>query len=111
MFLRNDVTSSAEVQQMATVAEREYGRIDILINNAGVNTPGPKRRPIHEFEEEEWHRVINCDLHGTFYCCRATAPRMVARKSGVIVNVASVMGIVPIASRSRLLRRKPRSFL
>lgn len=96
LFLQADITSSAAVRQMAADAERHYGRIDILVNNAGVNTPGHSRRPVHEYEEAEWHRVIDCDLHGTFYCTRAISPGMVDRKHGVIVNIASVMGVVPI---------------
>lgn len=96
VFLAADVSKREEVERMIAAAEREFGSIDILVNNAAVNTIGPLRRNIHEYEEAEWHRVLGVDLHGLFYCCRAASPGMVARRSGVIINIASVMGLVPI---------------
>ena len=96
LLVNADVRRRDEVDHLISEAEREFGGIDILVGNAGVNTPGERRSPIHEFDETEWHRVIDVDLTGLFYCCRAATPGMVKRKQGVIVNIASTMGIVPI---------------
>ena len=96
LFLRADVSNRAEVERMVAEAEQKFHRIDILVNNAGVGTAAEHRRPIHEFDEVEWHRILNVDLNSLFYCCRAVSPGMVARRAGTIINIASVMGLVPI---------------
>ncbi len=91
-----DVRDREQVESLVAEAESELGGIDILIGNAGVNTPGERRRPIHEYDEKEWHRVIGVDLHGLYYCCRAVTPGMVNRQSGAIVKISSTMGLVPV---------------
>ncbi len=96
VLIHADVSKREEVDHLISEAERECGAIDILVGNAGVNTPAEERRPVHEFSEVEWHRVIDIDLHGLFYCCRAVTPGMVKRKQGTIITIASTMGIVPI---------------
>jgi NAD(P)-dependent dehydrogenase (short-subunit alcohol dehydrogenase family) len=83
-----------------------FGRIDILVNNAGVNTPGDQRRPIHEYDEREWRRILSVDLDGVFHCCRVISPGMVARKSGTIINISSIMGVVPIRLQSAFAAAK-----
>ena len=65
------------------------GRIDVLVNNAGVNGPTV---PIWEYPVEHWRRVITVDLTGVFLCCRAVVPHMRERGEGRIVNIASVAG-------------------
>ena len=106
VFLAADVSKQDEVERLAAAAVEQFGCIDILINNAGLNTPGPLRRKIHEYDAAEWHRVLDVDLHGVFYCCRAVTPHMVARKSGAIVNIASVMGMVPARLQSSYIAAK-----
>jgi NAD(P)-dependent dehydrogenase (short-subunit alcohol dehydrogenase family) len=105
-FLPADISRQEEVEGLIASAEKQFGGIDILVNNAGLNTPGPKRRKIHEYDAAEWHRVLGVDLHGLFYCCRAATPSMVARKSGVILNISSVMGIVPSRMQSAFVSAK-----
>jgi 3-oxoacyl-[acyl-carrier protein] reductase len=100
IFLAADVSKRDEVDRMAAAAEREFGAIDILVNNAGINTPGPLRRTINEYDEAEWHRIHSVDLDGVFHCCRAASPGMVARHSGAIVNISSVVGLVPLRLQS-----------
>jgi 3-oxoacyl-[acyl-carrier protein] reductase len=99
-FIAADVTQREEVERMVASAERQFGKIDILVNNAGINSPLERRHLIHEFDVAEWHRVIDVDLHGLFHCCRATANGMVKRKSGTIINISSVLGMVPIRLQS-----------
>ena len=106
VFLAADIGKQDEVEQLAAAAVNQFGGVDILVNNAGLNTPGPLRRKIHEYDAAEWRRVLGVDLDGVFYCSRAIAPGMVERKSGVIVNIASVMGIVPARLQSAFVSAK-----
>jgi 3-oxoacyl-[acyl-carrier protein] reductase len=94
-FFVADVGDADSVAAMAEAVERDFGSIDILVNNAGVNV-GKERRPIHELADSDWHRIIRIDLDGVFYCSRVVSAGMVKRKRGVIVNIGSIMGIVPI---------------
>jgi 3-oxoacyl-[acyl-carrier protein] reductase len=105
-FIAADVSKRGEVDRMIAAAEREFGGIDILVNNAGVNTPGERRRPIHEYDGAEWRRVLGVDLDGLFHCCRATTPGMVARKSGTVINISSVLGVIPIRLQSAFAAAK-----
>jgi NAD(P)-dependent dehydrogenase (short-subunit alcohol dehydrogenase family) len=69
--------------------EKALGKIDILVNSAGI---AGKNAPLDEYELEEWKRVIDIDLNGTFYVNRAVVPGMKARNYGRIVNIASIAG-------------------
>jgi len=88
--VRCDVTGAHEVQQMAEAALHAYGRIDVLINNAGVI----RRRSLVGTTEEDWDREIDTDLKGPYLCARAVVPHMIERRYGKIVNISSVAGIV-----------------
>ncbi len=85
-----DITERKQVQEMVERAVKELGKIDILVANAGVYVP----QPFLETEEEQWHRHLAANLTGVFLCGQAVARHMVERKSGVIVNVASLSGKV-----------------
>jgi len=89
-----DVSCVEEVDSMVAAIERDLGPIGILVNNAGVNI-GTNRCRADEFPDSEWHRIIRVDLDGVFYCSRAASKRMVERRSGAIVNITSVFGLVP----------------
>ena len=95
-FIRCDVSDRMAVERMIAEVHGEFGRIDVLVNNAGCGAKPEHRLPIQEFDHEEWQRLINVDLNSTFYCCRAVSPRMVERRSGCIINIASIVGLVPI---------------
>lgn len=94
-FFAADVGDVDSVNAMVMAVERELGEIDILVNNAGVNV-GKQRRPVYEFEDADWHRIIRIDLDGVFYCSRVVSAGMVKRRRGAIVNIGSVLGLVPI---------------
>lgn len=96
VFLRADISRREEVEEMVRGAGSKFSGIDILVNNAGVGTSPQHRKPVHEFAESEWDRVLNIDLNGLFYCTRAVTAGMVARRAGVVINIASVLGIVPM---------------
>ena len=91
---RLDVTSTAEVDAFFTEVAQTRGRIDILVNSAGL---GQNVAPIVELSDEEWERVLNVNLNGTFKCCRAAARIMERQESGCIVNLASINGQNPAA--------------
>ncbi|HLK84828.1 MAG TPA: SDR family NAD(P)-dependent oxidoreductase [Xanthobacteraceae bacterium] len=82
-----DVSDLAEVE--AAAAAVDGGRIDILVNNAGISGPN---LPTWEYPPAEWARVLAVNLTGTFNCCKAAAPIMVAQNYGRIVNIASIAG-------------------
>jgi NAD(P)-dependent dehydrogenase (short-subunit alcohol dehydrogenase family) len=93
--LRMDVTSEQEVEAGVARVVNECGRLDILVNNAGVNSPPECRVNIDRFSLAEWERVMKVDLNGVFLVSRAAACEMIQRKSGRIINIASVLGVVP----------------
>jgi len=89
LFETGDVRDVARIDAfIATVRER-FGRIDVLVNSAGVGAGGY----VHLLDPDEWDRVIDVNLKGTFLLCRAALPAMLEQKSGSIVNLASVEGI------------------
>jgi 3-oxoacyl-[acyl-carrier protein] reductase len=92
-----DISDSEQVDQLfANVADR-FGRLDILINNAGINsTAATERVSTDLYPDTLWKRIIGVDLNGTFYCCRAGAKIMRGQRSGVIINIASVAAIVAL---------------
>jgi 3-oxoacyl-[acyl-carrier protein] reductase len=84
-----DVTDLAAVESATAATRRTLGGIDILINNAGIAGPN---HPLWEYPPEAWRQVVEIDLNGVFYCCRAVVPLMLAQNYGRIVNVASIAG-------------------
>jgi NAD(P)-dependent dehydrogenase (short-subunit alcohol dehydrogenase family) len=92
--LRLDVSNQAEVEAGIEWVTSTLGRVDILINNAGINTMH-HRVTIDEFPVEEWDRIINVDLRGLFLVSRSVSSVMVRHGSGRIVNISSVLGVVP----------------
>ncbi|MBO0872212.1 MAG: SDR family oxidoreductase, partial [Pseudonocardia sp.] len=84
-----DVTAEEQVQALLAGASDAFGRVDVLVNNAGLGGT----RSVLEMTDEEWHRVLDVTLNGTFRCTRAALRRMVEQgDGGVIVNNASVVG-------------------
>lgn len=92
--LRLDVSSEAEVTAGVGWVQSHCGRIDILVNNAGINT-ATGRVTFDEFSVEEWDRVVAVDLRGVFLVSRAVAPIMLRQGGGRIVNISSLLGVVP----------------
>lgn len=82
---QTDVSDEASVQALVAFTVRHYGRVDALVNNAGIY---PKA-PVVKMAKAEWDRVLAVNLKGAFLCCKHVLPLMLARKSGRIVNVAS----------------------
>jgi len=87
-----DVRRAEQVEAAVRHGRAELGPIDVLVNNAGL--VGPAGVAAHELSEEAWALVLDVDLSGVWRCARAVLPEMVARRSGVIVNVSSTAGLV-----------------
>jgi NAD(P)-dependent dehydrogenase (short-subunit alcohol dehydrogenase family) len=90
-----DVTKRDQVESGIAWIEKECGRLDILVNNAGINSGKEFRVNIDKFSPDQWDKILNVDLTGLFLVSRSAAQVMVRQKSGRIVNIASVMGVVP----------------
>jgi NAD(P)-dependent dehydrogenase (short-subunit alcohol dehydrogenase family) len=88
-FLQVNIADYASVEAATTATETHFGRIDIVVNSAGI---AGKNAPLDEYELAEWQRVIDIDLTGAFHVNRAVLPGMKARDYGRIVNIASIAG-------------------
>jgi NAD(P)-dependent dehydrogenase (short-subunit alcohol dehydrogenase family) len=86
-----DVTDSARVTEAADELAARYGRVDILVNNAGI---ARSETPAETVADEHWLNVIDVNLNGTFWCCRAFGRHMLLAKAGTIVNVGSMSGFI-----------------
>lgn len=95
LALKVDVAQKASVDNMVQSAIDKFGKIDILVNCAGVCLPGES---VLECGEKNWDIAVNVNLKGTFLCSQAAARKMAERKQGNIINIASEAGIWPIAN-------------
>jgi 3-oxoacyl-[acyl-carrier protein] reductase len=86
--IQADVGDRAAVDRMVERVYARYGRIDVLVNNAGIFPASPVR----DMSDEIWDQVLRTNLYSVFYCCRAVLPGMIDNGGGVIVNMASVAG-------------------
>ena len=91
-----DITDREQTEAMVKVAVEAFGNIDILVNSAGINIRGP----IDEVTPEDFNKVMNVNVNGTWLCCRAVTPHMKKRNSGKIINLASTLGLVGVPNRT-----------
>ncbi len=84
-----DVTDEAAVARLIQVTLERYGRLDVLVNNAGTNI----RKPVHELAVEEWHRVLDTNLTSAFLCSKAAYPAFKKAGGGKIINIGSMMSL------------------
>lgn len=91
-----DVAVYEQVREMFTKAEREFGGIDILINNAGIGA----FKKAEETSVEEWNATIGTNLSGVFFCCREALPQLKKRGGGYIINIGSLAGKQAFAGAS-----------
>ena len=92
-MVKCDVSNSASVKDMFSLAEKTYGPVQILVNNAGI----AGNRLFTDITDEEWKRMIDVDLSGCFYCSREAAKSMIRSKYGRIVNISSMWGVTGAA--------------
>jgi NAD(P)-dependent dehydrogenase (short-subunit alcohol dehydrogenase family) len=105
LALAGDVADAARMQQVAGEVLERLGRVDILVNNAGINTRSG-RVPIHEYDREDWNRILQTDLTGVFVTSRAFIPAMLKSGGGRIVNISSIAGLVPLRLQSAFVAAK-----
>jgi NAD(P)-dependent dehydrogenase (short-subunit alcohol dehydrogenase family) len=92
LILPTDVAVSEQVNAMVAAAVEEFGRVDLLINNAGGGED-QLGKPLDQITDAEWRRGIDVNLSSQFYCARAVIPHMVAQRCGKIINIASGYGL------------------
>ena len=92
MALKIDVSKEEDTLRMAEKTVGEFGRIDILVNNAALFL-GIKRRPFYEISAEEWDRVSAVNIKGPFLCAKAVFPQMKKQRSGKIINISSTTAL------------------
>jgi NAD(P)-dependent dehydrogenase (short-subunit alcohol dehydrogenase family) len=96
LVLTADVTKIGDMQALADATLAEYGRVDIVVNNAGMNI----NEPVLDVTEEHWDRILDTNLKGLFFCCQVFGGVMVEQRQGKIVNVGSTFGLVGYEQRS-----------
>jgi 3-oxoacyl-[acyl-carrier protein] reductase len=101
-----DVSDPADVAAGVARVLHDHGRINILVNNAGIGVPAAERKTIDEFSLEHWDALLKIDLTGLFLMSREVARAMKAQRSGRIINIASVLGLVPARLQSSYIAAK-----
>ncbi|MCF8884649.1 MAG: glucose 1-dehydrogenase [Nitrososphaerota archaeon] len=89
LFIKADVSEEYYVKNMVNVVIKEFGKIDILVNNAAIQPVGT----ILDTDVETWDKVMKVNLRSAFLCCKYVVPFMIENRSGSIVNVASILGL------------------
>ena len=84
-----DITDFSNVEKSVSDLEKQFGKIDIFINNAGMTGMNAK---VWDYPLDEWKKVMELNLNATFYCCKAIVPHMIKHNYGRIVNIASIAG-------------------
>lgn len=89
-IFKADVSNKKDVEAMINYVETKYGKIDILVNNAGISSTGL----LQDLSLDEWNKLFEVNVTGTFLVTREVLPRMISKKCGKIINISSVWGIV-----------------
>lgn len=93
IFIKTDVSKTADIEQMVKTCLDKFGRVDILVNNAGIY----RTYNLHEMSEEDWDKTINVNLKSVFLGSKRVIPEMLKQGKGKIVNTASIAGLVGFA--------------
>ena len=99
MTVKADVANVTHADNVMAKVKSRWGRVDVLVNNAGI-TGGPQATRLHETSPDDFDRVWGVNVRGVYLMCRAVLPAMLAQKSGAIVNIASVAGLVAFPGRA-----------
>ena len=105
IFVEADVANPEQMEAAAKSIVMQFGGIQILINNAGINTKS-ERVPIHQYTLDDWHRILQVDLTGVFVVSRSVIPHMLENTPGRIVNISSIAGLVPLRLQSAFVAAK-----
>ena len=92
-----DVSNKQSAKEMIEKTVEIYGQVDCLVNNAGINGGVDDRKPIHEYNDDLWERIINVDLNGVYYCSKPAIKQMEKQGwGGNIINIGSIVGLTPL---------------
>lgn len=105
LFVEGDVSNVVQMEVVAQEVAEHFGTIQILVNNAGINTRRD-RVPIHQYTLADWQRILDIDLTGVFATSRAVIPHMLKNATGRIVNISSIAGLVPLRLQSGYVAAK-----
>jgi NAD(P)-dependent dehydrogenase (short-subunit alcohol dehydrogenase family) len=100
IFVKVDVSDSGSMDSLVKTAVQNWGRVDIMVNNAGITFEASDPKPIWEVTNERWDKTMSINATGVFYGCRATAKQMISQDPhpsgdrGWIINLSSILGIV-----------------
>lgn len=97
VFVPCDISDSSQVGSLVDKTVERFGRLDVMVNNAAYHPADPRNRvPIDQFPEDTFAKIMQVSLTGTFLCIKAAAAQMIRQKSGSIINIASVAGVVAL---------------
>ncbi|MCE5198075.1 MAG: SDR family NAD(P)-dependent oxidoreductase [Armatimonadota bacterium] len=97
VFMPCNIANYSDVTTLIDGTVERFGKLDIMVNNAGSNSSRQEDRlTTDKFPLELWQKLIDVNLSGTFYCCRTAAAKMVEQKSGSIINISSIAGVVAL---------------
>jgi NAD(P)-dependent dehydrogenase (short-subunit alcohol dehydrogenase family) len=103
LAIRCDVTSSSDIRGVVEQTVREFGRLDVAFNNAGIEQPPA---PLVDISEDEWTRLLDIDLRSAFLCMKYEIPAMIEHGGGSIVNTSSGAGVVGIRGQAAYVAAK-----
>jgi NAD(P)-dependent dehydrogenase (short-subunit alcohol dehydrogenase family) len=96
LAVQGDITSAADTKRLVETAVKQLGKVDILINNAGIFAPSP----LHETEDAVWDQTFNINMRGVFQLTRKVLPQMIAQGSGSIIHISSILGVIAVPGTS-----------
>ena len=91
-----DVSDKLSVEAMVRKTVNRYGKIDCIVNNAGINGGPDQRKPVTEYDDSLWDAILAVDLNGVYYCSKYAAREMVKQGGGSIINISSITGLTPL---------------
>lgn len=100
--IKMDITNSVQVRTIVQELYKKYGKIDVLVNNAGITEDGF----LMLMDESSWNNVIDTNLKGSFLCCKEVLSCMISKKQGVIINIASVAGLMGVTAQTNYCASK-----
>lgn len=102
-FIKADVGNPADCERLVKDTVKQYGKLDIAVNNAGI---AGESNPVGDYSLDSWNRVININLNSVFYCLKYEIEAMLANGGGAVVNVASILGQAGFANSSAYVSAK-----
>jgi len=90
LAVSGDITCDEDIKRLVEITVSTYGRVDILVNNAGIFTGSP----VHEMQDSDWDAILNVNLTGVFKLTREVLPHMMRQKSGSLIHISSILGLV-----------------